>query len=64
MPEINWIRMGQEIAQTPGGVALLRVLQAHGVTHLARFTISEDIKQSCTIDMVIDYAHKEKPLGQ
>lgn len=60
--EINWIRMGKEIAQMHGGVAVLRVIQAHGVTHLIKFSDppGTGIGQSCSIEMVCDYAHKEK----
>lgn len=64
MTEINWVRLGKEIGQMPNGIAMLRVLQAHGVGHLVKFQPSGNVgdgpvKQSCSIDMVIDYAHRE-----
>lgn len=61
MPEINWTRVGKEIADLRGGIAVLRLLQAHGITHFVKFSPdSSGIKQSCTIEMVVDYAHKER----
>ena len=61
MAEINWIRLGKEIASMPNGIAVLRVVQAHGITHFARFVAEQsNVKASCTIEMVIDYAHKER----
>jgi hypothetical protein len=60
MSEINWIRLGKEIAQMPNGIAVLRVLEAHGVRHFVRFSESGSVSNSCSIEMVIDYAHKEK----
>lgn len=57
--DVNWIRLGIEIKQTLGGFTVLRMLQAHGITE---FIVNDDkgnLKQSCSIDMVIDYAHKE-----
>lgn len=55
MPEINWIRIGEEIGKMQGGIATLRVLQAHKIS---RF--ESGAGQSCTIDMVIDYAYEAK----
>lgn len=63
MVEVNWIRLGKEIGAMPNGIAVLRVLQAHGLydfrTHR---TPSEGggINQICSIDTVIHYAHTEK----
>lgn len=55
----NWIQLAKEIAQMPNGIAVLRVLQAHGLTHVV--TIGNDgIRQSNSIDGVIDYAHRER----
>ena len=55
---INWIRLGKEIANMPNGIAVLRLLQAHGLTHLV--VLEGGITQSNSIEMTIDYAHKEK----
>lgn len=61
MKEINWIRLGKEIAQTQNGFAILRLLEAHGVSHFVKFNEQGGgIAQSCSIEMVIDYGHKEK----
>lgn len=69
MSSINWIRLGKELAAMPNGIAVLRVLQAHGVTSLVTYNTTrtptdigenKHVHQSCSINMVIDYAHKER----
>jgi len=57
--EINWIRLGKEVAQTQNGFAVLRLLEAHGITHFAQLG-PNGIRRSCTLEMVLDYAHKER----
>lgn len=60
--EINWIRLGKEVAQTQNGFAILRLLQSHGITHFVQVNqpAGTGFGPSCTVEMVIDYAHKEK----
>lgn len=53
--ETNWIKLGKEIGSINNGIAILRVLQAHGLSHLLNGN-----RQQCSIEMLIDYAHKEK----
>lgn len=60
MAEINWIRLGKEIASMPNGIAVLRVLQAHEISYFTQFKSDNSVSKSCTIEMVIDYAHREK----
>lgn len=60
MSEINWLRIGKEIANMPNGFAVLRVLQAHGVEHLVKFNEGGGVRQSCTIETVLNYAHTER----
>ena len=60
MAEVNWICLGKELAKAPNGLAILRALQGHGITHLVKYDTMGVIAQSCSIEMVIDYVHKEK----
>lgn len=34
-PTIDWLKAAKEIANVPGGVAVLRILEAHGVNKLS-----------------------------
>lgn len=56
--EINWIRLVKEIGSIPNGIAVLRILQAHGLTHLVNLN-HNGIRQSNSIEDTIDRAHKE-----
>lgn len=60
--EISWIKLGKEISETQNGFAVLRLLQAHGITHFTQVNepAGTGFGKTCTIEMVIDYAHKEK----
>jgi hypothetical protein len=59
MSEKNWIRIAKEIRDLPGGLAALRVLQAHGLTHIISFADNGYIAKSHSIDGIIDTAHRE-----
>lgn len=55
--EIDWLQMAKELKAMSNGIAVLRVLQAHGVTHLVKFKEPGDsglvVKQSNSIESVI-----------
>jgi hypothetical protein len=60
---INWIHVCKEIRDIPGGLAALRVLQAHGLTHIVRIDAASGtstITNSNSIESVIDTAHRER----
>lgn len=59
MPETNWNRVAKEIRDIPGGLAALRVLQAHGLTHIVTFREGGAVAKSNSIDNLIDTAHRE-----
>jgi len=58
--EINWIKLGKEIANVQNGIAVLRMLEAHGVTHLMKFADSPGIGMGhrASIETLINYVHE------
>jgi len=55
--EVKWDNLGKELQTTPNGAAILRMLMGHGITHLVKMG-DNGLKQSCSIEMVLDYYHK------
>jgi PII-like signaling protein len=55
--EVKWINLGKELQTTSNGATVLRMLMGHGVTHLVKMG-DKGIRQSCSIEMVLDYYHK------
>jgi hypothetical protein len=46
----DWQRIAKEVAATPGGIATLRILQAHGVNKLSAFVEGDGEKASNSIE--------------
>lgn len=53
---INWFALAAEIADVPGGLAVLRVLQVHGVERLA--SLSNGAHSS--IEYLIEKVHEAR----
>ncbi len=53
---INWDLMAEEIGDIPGGVAVLRILQAHGLNTLMRRE-GDDVLGSNDIDHFVHTIH-------
>jgi len=55
--EVKWDNLGKELQTVPNGVGILRMLMGHGITHLVKMG-DKGIRQSCSIEMVLDYYHR------
>lgn len=58
-PGINWFALAAEIADVPGGLAVLRVLQVHGVNHLVNLADGEQ-RASSSIEYLIEKVHEAR----
>lgn len=56
-PTINWVMMAKEIADVPGGLAVLRVIQVHGIDMLVKRSDKGDYAH-CTVEHFITMVHE------
>lgn len=56
---VDWSLLAVEIGDVPGGLAVLRLLQAHGLDTLMRREDGE-VKASCSIEYLVHTVHSER----
>lgn len=59
MSNYETLKAAREVADMPGGIAFLRVLQAHGINQLVRRNYQTgELFECCSIDRMIEEAER------